>query len=445
MLTAYAFMIINVLGWILALVRSPFWGLLVYANIYFNPPLEMLNWWAGYLPDVRWSLISTVVVIVSMLIHREKISRRPLGNALWIFVFFGLTTIITYTWALNRADAVRYNNMLFAFCLACYFIIRCIKDEQKLRVFLLVLVGFAAQLSVKAFLQGRRIHARLEYNGTSDAYGSNEFALLLAGILPLTIPFILKGKWYERLLCILALPFLINAFILCNSRGAFVALVLSALLVLVFFPDRQVRKGMLVAVICAIPAFLYLADPYFIERLATLKGSSNITINDPGANELSSGRLEIWGYGLKMVNDHPLGAGPNGFKYLARYYMPAEVLTYHPGEEVGMRAAHNTYLQVLVELGYLGLLFFLIMCYRTLHRLRRALSVMKPQEGTNGFWGYTILALSLSFLSILFGGMFNSRFYYEFFWWQIALIAVTSACLTDREGAGKTEQSTSSS
>jgi len=446
MITAYSYVIINVLGWALAIFWSPFWGLLVYVNIYFNPPIPWLNWWAGYVPEIRWSLYTIVVLIISIIIHRDKLSPRALGNAWWPMVFFGLNLVITTLWAVNHDDAVNYTQMLLAFCFASYFIVRTIRDQKDLRLFFLVIIGFATQLSLRAYLHGKRIHGRLELNGTSDAFGSNEFALLLAGILPLMIPFILKGKWYERFICILALPFIANAFILCNSRGAVVAMVLSAFLVMVFFPDRKIRKGMVIAAICAIPLFLYLADPEFIERLSTLKGSSNISMNSSVTNELSSGRVEIWKYGLNMVNDHPMGAGPNAFKYLAKFYMPAEMLSYHGGDDgPGVRAAHNTYLQVLVEQGYLGLILFVTMCIKVLLLLRRTMYEMKRRADTNRFWFYCILAWSLSFFSILLGGMFNSRFYYEFFWWQIALIVVTCSCLKSVEGEQQVNQPVPSS
>jgi putative inorganic carbon (hco3(-)) transporter len=434
MITAYTFMMLNILGWILALFKSPFWGLLVYANIYFNTPNEMLNWWAGYLPNIRWSLIASLILIVSILIHRTKISRRNFGNSWWSVVFLIYTILITFTWGVNNANAVEYINMLFAFCLACYFIIRCIKDEKDLRFFLLLIVIFATQLSIKGYLYGKRIHARLEYNGTSDAYGSNEFALLLAGIIPLVIPFLVKGKWYEKLVCVLSIPFLLNAFVLCNSRGAFVSLVISSLLVLSFFSDQKIRKMLFILMLCSIPAFLYLSDAEFINRLLTLKESNSVSLADPKTNNLSSGRIEIWKYGFKMANDHPFGAGPNSFKYLARSYMPPEVLSFHPGEASGVRAAHNTYLQILVEQGYLGLIFFMIMCLQALRMLRQALYKLKQQASMNGFLGYTVLALGLSFLSILIGGMFNSRFYYEFFWWQITLITVVCSYVIDIHG-----------
>jgi len=245
----------------------------------------------------------------------------------------------------------------------------------------------------------------------------------------MVIPFIIKGRWYERLISILSVPLLVNAFILCNSRGAFVALALSAMVVTVFFPNKQVKKVMIAAIICSIPIFLYLSDPYFIERILTLKGSSEVSMSNPEANELSSGRLEVWRYGMKMVKDHPAGVGPEGFKYLARFYMPSNILTFHSRREYGIRSAHNTYLQVLVEQGYVGLGIFLIMCIQTLRLLSKAIKKLIQTSETNGFWGYIILALSISFCSILLGGLFNSRVYYEFFWWQIAIIVAAYSYL----------------
>jgi O-antigen ligase len=127
-----------------------------------------------------------------------------------------------------------------------------------------------------------------------------------------------------------------------------------------------------------------------------------------------------------MVWDHPLGAGPESFKQLARFYMPQEILTFHPGMEYGIRAAHNSLLQVLVEQGFLGEIIFIAMCGHTLFMLRGTFMKAAPILKLEPFWAMTLFGITYSFLSILIGGMFNSRIYYEFFWWQLALAVTTS-------------------
>lgn len=424
MTTAFAFLLINFAGYVLALWKGPFWGLIVYANVYFNTPEPSINWWAAYLPITRWSLLTTIVMVASFVLHWRAVAKNRLKSVHMAFLFLLLTTMITYSIAFDRVEAVKHNTMLMSYCITAFCIVKCIREEWQFRLFFLFVIGFATKLSINAHLYGRRIHARLENIGTADTFGSNEFALLLAAIIPFTIPFIVKGKRYERILAVLSLPFLFNAFILCNSRGAFVSMVLSLFVVFLFMADAKIRKVILVSSVCAGALFLYLSDEYFIQRLSTLLGAEEAMGSRGEVNELSSGRIEIWRYGLRMVEDHPFGAGPNGFKQLARFYMPQEVLTFHPGEQYGMRAAHNTYLQVLVEQGYFGLILFAGMCLYTMRLLYAAFKRIRRGGEIDQFWKFTVFAVTISLCSILFGGLFNSRVYYEFFWWQIALSVV---------------------
>ena len=442
MLTAYAFLGFNFIGYFLSLSRGPLWGLLVYMNIYFNSPRPFINWWASYIPDIRWSLLSGLVLIASIVIHRKKISDCKLHSIKWAVAFLILTFLVTLKAAVDTADAIHFTYKLFTYCITIYCIIKSIKSVEQYRLFLLAVILFATNLSLKAFLYGERIHARLENIGTVDTLGSNEFALLLAGIIPLTLPFIMSGNKYEKIICIMALPLLLNAFILCNSRGALVALVLSVMMVFVFLSDKKIRKAIVVSMLCTIPLFLYLSDDYFFDRAATLLGTNEALGDESELSHLSSGRTEIWTYGMDMVKDYPFGAGPNGFRKLAQFYMPIEVLKFHPGAEFGMRSAHSTYLKLLVEQGVLGLSLFLIMCGHTLFLVLKGLRKVIKFNAGNVFWKYNMVALGLSFSSILIGGFFSSRIYYEFFWWQIALIVVSYSFIMNMDYATSEKSTT---
>jgi len=288
-------------------------------------------------------------------------------------------------------------------------------------------------LSIFAYLEGERIDERLEGIGANDTAESNLFALLIGGVLPLMLPFIFKGKKHEKIVCLLFLPFILNAFILCNSRGAAVAILVALFYAIVVAGDKILRKKMSIAVICLFPLFIYLTDPAYISRISTLFISEKAMGDADALKEVSSGRTEIWEYGLQMAKDHPLGAGPNGFKNLARFYMPPEVLTFHPGAEYGIRAAHNTYLQVLVEQGYIGTFIWIILCIHPLLILKSGSHKLKESGMSSTFMGYTMFSLSVSFFCSLVGGLTMSRIYYEFFWWQVALSVVAFSLITESQ------------
>lgn len=424
MLTALLFSGINCLGYFLALRKGPFWALLIYANIYFNSPDPTINWWAGLLPFHQWSFLTTAVLLASMFLHKDKLSSRPLKTVKLIILFCFLTAFVSFTISVVPDSSRDFMIRMLSYTIVSVCIVKVLKSEDQMRAFLLWIIFLAANLSLSAYLNGKRVHGRLENIGSADSISSNLFGLLLAGIIPLLIPFLLRGKRYERLLCLLCLPFILNAFVLCNSRGAAVALVGGGVGAIIFIADNKLRKKMIIVGILFLSLFVYLADQEMITRLSTLIQTDEAISNDEHANTLSSGRIAIWGYGLQMAGEYPLGAGPGAFKELAKDYMPAEILTYHKKEGPGVRGAHNSYLLVMTEQGILGLVLWLVLCSSTLLLIYRSYIKLKKIIDADLFWFYCVFALGISFLSTLVGGLFTSRVYYEFFWWQIALAVV---------------------
>lgn len=108
----------------------------------------------------------------------------------------------------------------------------------------------------------------------------------------------------------------------------------------------------------------------------------------------TGGRFAMWGDALSLAKERPLfGSGPNTF---LRRYQTKNRETY----------AHNSYLQILVELGAIGLLLFLMLlarlyaeCFRTLRR---------PGDNTNHVIRIGLLTAVSSFLMHAF---FDHNFY----------------------------------
>lgn len=424
MITALGFMLFNIISYFLAYRRGPFWGLFAYLNIYFNVPNDRINWWVTYLPFDRWSLLTTFVLITSLLLHRDKLSQHKFGNTRWVFIFLALSAIITYTSAIDFINAKAFLFKLVSYALFVYILIKSINHASQLRLILITIVAMCANVSLNAYLYGKRINARLEGVGSADANGANLFALLLAGIIPIIFVFIKEGKTYERVIAILSLPLVLNAFVLCNSRGSTVALAGGIFVAVMLVADNKIRRGVIALGIIVAPVFLHLADDEFISRFTTLFEFSSALEDSTQARNLSSGRTEIWDYGMQMASDHPFGVGPNGFKKLARFYMPKEVLTFLPGAQHGQRAAHNTYLQVIVEQGILGIIIWLALCFHTSWFLYRAFKLISSLKERKPFLRLSIFALNVSFFTSLIGALVTSRIYYEFFWWQVAFAAI---------------------
>ena len=139
----------------------------------------------------------------------------------------------------------------------------------------------------------------------------------------------------------------------------------------------------------------------------------------------SAGRVAIWKEGVRMVAEYPFGAGGGGFMELSPRYLPQELIE----KSVGKRAAHNTYLTLLVEQGILGFILYVIFITANivkLLRIKNKIVVDYADENTKFkiFINGQIVCL-LSLLSgFLTSSFFIDRVYFETFYVFSALITV---------------------
>jgi O-antigen ligase len=153
-----------------------------------------------------------------------------------------------------------------------------------------------------------------------------------------------------------------------------------------------------------------------------------LTLTDENVEQVSSGRVDIWEHGMKMVLDHPFGVGPAGFLELSPQYIPQKFLE----KSEGKRAAHNTYLLVLAEQGWLGLLLYLVLIatvYRQFHRcwlkLKKDECLFAEREIIFQVKvEYVYLAFLASFTVFVSSVFFASRLYFEFFYILLSLLVV---------------------
>lgn len=426
MLTAILFLAITFTGFYLALKKGPIWGAVVYVHVYFMPPVIATNWWAAYIPDLKWGFLVPGIWLASIILHRDKLSKHKFSTAYWVFLFCAYTLLLTIVIeTVDTESANEYCYMLFCYCVVIFLFIKSLAKLEHIRLLVLVIITACIGLCISAHFEGKFLSGRLNNIGPGDARGSNELGVLFAAIIPLMLPFIFKGKRYEKIICFLLLPLIINTFTLTVSRGALVALLSGLFYAFVFLSGKKYKKYFIGSAICILPLFLFLADEGYVERISSLWKTD--VSSDEELNKLSAGRMDIWKHGFEMLNDYPLGVGPGGFRELSRFYMPENSLRFDPGRGYGVRAAHNSFLLVMVEQGYFGFCIFLIICFATMYSLYRSNKIMKQLGKDGDFIDLLVIALSMSVVSTLCGGMFNSRVYYEFFWWQIAISVVLSS------------------
>lgn len=153
-----------------------------------------------------------------------------------------------------------------------------------------------------------------------------------------------------RLVCGLTVALCAGGIFLSLSRGGLVALGV-LLLTGTVFAGRWRRAITLMLVLIAGGGVLYFT------ALAPLPARERIITANGGA-----GRSDIWKLGLRMVRAHPLtGVGVGNFPVVSRDYalQPGTLQRADLVFSSAPKVTHNTYLEVLSEMGFPGFLLFM--------------------------------------------------------------------------------------
>jgi putative inorganic carbon (HCO3(-)) transporter len=209
--------------------------------------------------------------------------------------------------------------------------------KRILRVLSLSATG-AALWALVAFLSGE-----LERAG-GPISDPNDFAYLIATVLPLT-----AYLWIEdhRRRAIWGSCFALQAAatLATLSRGALVGL--AALAVWAIATRRVPLVGVLAGIgtlVGVVLVALTFWSPLINERVER---------KEKVQSENAASRLAFWDAAIRMSYDRPLtGVGPGRFKYEAEHYVRGST------SGIDQPVAHNSYLEILAENGFVALVFF---------------------------------------------------------------------------------------
>jgi O-Antigen ligase len=347
-LTSLIFLAIFALGLFLTLQRTPIYGLLTYLWAFYNSPLD--RWWGASLPNLRWSLVASLVTLIATASKRPPLMRFP-WHANWgirILIAFTVWLWIQNIWALDEARHWFVCTLFTKYILFFYVICRLVSDEKDLG-----LLYWAHVLG--CFIWGWEAYhttgaGRLETIGGSDVSGANGAATqLLIGLI--FAGFMLLGQRRIGQWVLLAvIPFILNAIILTGTRGAFLGMIGSAVATL-FFAPRSHRFRIYVVCALAVVLLFRLGNDVFWDRMGTIQSTKEGEMEKSALSRFAIARAN-W----RMSQDYPMGVGHGGNELLSPNYIPGEYMT-----STGTRAAHNTFMAVLVDHGYPGAILFILL------------------------------------------------------------------------------------
>lgn len=301
-----------------------------------------------------WS-ITVVLFIESILIFvwllkinntgRYGLKRTDADVPIALFVILGVTSLF---FSVYRHDSFYAILELLGYVGVFYLVINEFDGVMVKRLIRLI-IGLGSALGLYGLLQyfGALNHPWwVPKDFLASTYvNHNHFAGFLELVIPVTMAMSISLKNRRLLLqsaLILALVIMVPAFILTQSRGAWVSLVVSFFAMGIIFLRRRTLNAMsvflflLMAII--VFSFLYFGKETISQRMSSIAQGE--------AQEASAEiRLMIWRGSIGMIANSPItGTGIGTFIHAFPPFRPA-------GLNVQANFAHNDYLQAAAEMG----------------------------------------------------------------------------------------------
>lgn len=297
--------------------------------------------------------------------------------------------------------------LYYLLCLLCFFLI----------IDGLVQYFFGSNLFLNKSAESERIAS---FFGNELVYGSylSRFYPLIIGLFILLYE---KEKLNKYLFIFLMIGIPLLVF-LSGERSALLYILISSLYLLTLLEKfKFLRIFTIVLSICFFFIIInfnpQLKDRIFVKSKLLILETSRMILSDSNTifdennnlKRLDSPYALFFKTSLKIFENNKLfGIGPNNFRYMCnkkKYYI------YHPELTNCSTHPHNTYVQILAELGLVGIFFSLIVfCFLIQKSLIRLKELIFNKKKTNTDFEICIYAcLLISFWPIVFtGGFFSS-------------------------------------
>ncbi|MDH4101640.1 MAG: O-antigen ligase family protein [Nitrospirota bacterium] len=311
------------------------------------------------LPAVRSALFiaPAIVWIYGMVVERRwNIRRTPMD--LPLLLFFAAIVVSIFTSMKPELSIDELRKEFLTYTLVFYMVAHMITDDEKIvnMVKALVLASIAMALYgiTEFYYMGGSIFG-LNYRAGSLHQGFEAYAQYIIMVLPFAAAGLVyaarQGLKGALIWAVAAVALNLFALYLTHTRGAWIALWVEMFL-LSFLLIKGVRVRLIIAILLVI---LPIAAFKLLPESVVWHGSKGLDIPEQNViTNTGSARLKVWQGAFKGVVDEPFkGAGYGRTNFRRRF----------PGPEfLGFDQAHNSFVNVTVQLGVQGLfaLLFII-------------------------------------------------------------------------------------
>ena len=396
--------------------RRPFIGLLMFTLLAYMR-VQDLTW--GWARDQRWSYYVALVTLLGFVFSPQpdkKFFRPDLRCWVMIALVLLVGLSLLFSASLRLHDFENYTEYCKIIGVAL-FTTAIVKNREYLRILVWVVAlcfGFFGVKNGVNFI----VHAgglKIDQGPGGMLLDNNDFALALCMAIPLLLHLGLsERRVLIRRMVLAMVPLTVMTIIATHSRGAFLALGVTALVLA--WRSRN-RVGAFALLGLSVVGGAIIVPRSFVDRIAT--------ISQYDTEGSAKGRLEAWGVAFHMIQSKPLlGVGYEKFQENYRRYDPKATTEAVGGP--GTRVTHNSYLEIWAECGTPALLLYLMLfgwSFLDLWKLRREAAA---RYHSSWILSYTTM-FEASLAAFVIGSFFLNRAHFDLFYHLVAIVLVFTA------------------
>ncbi len=420
----------GLIGFIPLILRRPYIGVLVWTWIaILNPHREAF----GFSSALRPNLLIVAVTLVSFALSNER-KIWPGGKVATTFIIFIIWTTITSALAPDPATSFEfYSDFVIKMTLHMVILLIVINSHHRLVslvwCFALSLGYHAVKISLVTVKSGFVI-GRYTGFGPADTMidDRNHFAVAMLMLAP--ILFFLWKHAANKIMKNAALAGMICCFLSVIgsfSRGGMLTMI--AMLCVLWLRTKNKFKSAAILAISAV-MLLSFAPQSFKERIGSAvtqfdEGDSKFA-DETQLDESFCLRLASWQVGWDMTMDSPIVG--NGLRAIQNVNIATDYLresACNNSKDYEVRAAHNMYVEVLSDSGFVGLGIFLTLLVGTIAHCSQIIGRTKNRPEL--LWAHDLMSMiQVSLIGYSIGSALLSFAYYDGFYVLMCMVIVTS-------------------
>ncbi|MBA3015910.1 MAG: hypothetical protein FP815_13350 [Desulfobulbaceae bacterium] len=350
---------------------------------------------------------SQIIIVLTLCLFLLRGAFDLVGNPLnKLVLLYSLVVILSSLFAISPDESFKSISIFMSWVLIYFLIINIVNTEERFLIFILGFFLYSFKMSQFSFLNWVASGFSFIQIGSGGGPGlfknSGEFGIQMVIFLSLSAScFVaLKGYWspVKKVFFFLFPLTALTGTISSSSRGALLGV--GGVLLSLLLKSRHKFKGLVSVGMVVLLVFAFLPD----RQMARFQAA--------GTDDDSIRRLVLWEQGFDLTDRYPvLGVGYHNWLVALEKFYP----------DANQQVCHNVFIECASELGYTGLMVFLLMIVFTFVNNAQTRRLAYQSSIKNRFLYYMAHGLDSALVGYLVSGFFVTVLYYPFFWINLAM------------------------